>query len=235
MCGRLNVADDPYVHGLYEALGINLAHNHPRYGRFIRAATPISIVHSVNRQRRLSDATWWLLMDKTEAGFKPSKYTSFNTRYDKLNKPGSAGYQAWRHSRCIIVVRGFGESEFQQGQQARYHDFIGHHSAIALGGLCREWIHPTSGEIQWSCSVITRPPHPRLAAYHSKSMPLILPQQTEVFDTWLDSEVTHTGLFDNLLKPALPVALDAVEIDKPGTHNPIAEPFTIAADLEYQG
>jgi glycerol-3-phosphate cytidylyltransferase-like family protein len=31
--------------------------------------------------------------------------------YDKLNISGSVGYQAYRSSRCIIAVKGFGETE----------------------------------------------------------------------------------------------------------------------------
>ena len=55
--------------------------------RFVKAADTVSIIRNVGEQRRVENATWWLLLDQTESGFKPSKYTSFNTRYDKLNVP----------------------------------------------------------------------------------------------------------------------------------------------------
>lgn len=235
MCGRLNVTDDPSVIALFEMLGIPLfpdGYEPPtlldpdgepvRFGRFIRATSKVSIVREKEGKRTMQSAIWWLLLESTEDGFKPSAYTSFNTRHDKLNTPRSAGYQAYRQSRCVIPVMGFGETQ-GKGSNAQYTDFEGIDQAIALGGLCREWVHKATGQIALSCSVITLPPHERLKPYHNKSMPLILPQHDNTLDMWLDRSMTDTAIFDDLLNPNLPQALQATPIDKPSTYNAVSE------------
>lgn len=244
MCGRLNVTDDPYVIGLCEVLGIPLYPDKeepeirrmtdgrpiPNYfRRFIKAVNKIGIIREVDGKRQLDMATWWLLLEQTEDGFKPSKFTSINTRYDKLNTPRSAGFRAFQNSRCIIPVKGFGETQ-GKGKNAIYTDFTAVDGALALGGLCREWVHSITGQRALSCSIITLPPHEKLKRYHEKSMPLILSQQDDTMNMWLDSSLTDTSVFETLLQPYLPQDLFAQQIDKPSTFNPIGEFERIAAD-----
>lgn len=227
MCGRLNVIDCPEVIDLCGQLGINLQDQAMplRTSRFIRATNKVSIVVEQNGQRRLQDAIWWLLLEQAEHGFKPSQYTSFNTRYDKLNVKGSAGYAAYRTQRCIIPVAGFGETEVVDGKN-QYTDFSGK-SGLALGGLYRTWLNKETGELTYSCSVITLPPHSKLIPYHSKASPLMLTPNT--FDSWLsqDQDVTKFG---EILSPKISVPLEAVHIDKPSTFKPVCSPVYIDAD-----
>lgn len=230
MCGRLNITDDPFVRQLIKELGVTSPLDKVHWGRFKRATDTLSIIREHQGKRELIDATWWLLLDTDEEGFKPSKFTSFNTRYDKLNVAKSAGYTAFRQSRCIIPVKGFGETEFKDKQPLHYHDFIAEDGALALAGLYRQWTHLATGEIKWSCSVITLPPHNKLAAYHSKSMPMILSARKGVRAQWLSEKVTDVSCFDNWLVPYLPQALLGQEIDKPSSHRCIGEPFHIVAD-----
>lgn len=245
MCGRLNITDDPFVIGLCEALGVcifpdkqkpeikHLPDGRPIspyfFKRFIRATEQVGIVREVAGKRVFELATWWLLLDYQSGGFKPSKYTSFNTRYDKLNTPNSAGYKAFRQSRCIIPVAGFGETQ-GQGVNAVYTDFFALEGALALGGLCREWQHYKTGEHALSCSVITLAGHEKLRPFHEKSMPLILNQQDGSMDLWLDGSQTDVSVFDIMLQPHLPQDLLAQHVDKPSTHRPVGEPLLIAAD-----
>ena len=230
MCGRLNVLDDPAVIALCEWLQIDLEITPIQLSRFVRATQNISIVWQSQGKLLMDSAIWWLLLDACDSGFKPSKYTSFNTRCDKLNVKGSAGYMAYRHSRCVIPVKGFGESEYVNGKALHYHDMIAKDSALLLGGLCRQWLNPNGGELTLSCSVITLQPHPKLSGIHSKSMPLIMPQQADVVNAWLDNTNSNTEMFASLLKPQLPQTLIAQQIDKPSTYQPIGEPFEIEKD-----
>lgn len=230
MCGRLNVIDDPAVIALCQWLNIDLTTSAMQFSRFVRATQNISIIRQAKGHRRLDNAIWWLLLEQTGDGFKPSKYTSFNTRYDKLNVKGSAGYNAFRHGRCVIPVKGFGESEYVAGKALHYHDMVAKDAALLLGGLCREWLNPQTGEVILSCSVITLPPHPRLSAIHSKSMPLIMPQQPQLINAWLDHNNSNTDMFAGLLKPHLPQTLIAQQIDKPSMHQTIGGPFEIEKD-----
>jgi putative SOS response-associated peptidase YedK len=230
MCGRLNVIDDPGVIELCEGLQISLFANQPIFSRFIRATQAVSIVRQKQGIRRMDNAIWWLLLDKTDTGFKPSKYTSFNTRYDKLNVKNSAGYQAYRQSRCVIPVKGFGESEYVNGKAIHYHDMVAKTGGLLMGGLYREWFHPQTGESALSCSIITLPPHPKLKDIHSKSMPLILPPQPELVNAWLDESITNPAMFANQLKPGIPVDLIAQQIDKPSTFKPETTSYEIPRD-----
>ena len=88
MCGRLNVIDDPGVRELCEGLQIQLVPESQIFSRFIRATNQVSIVRQKDGVRRMDNANWWLLLEPSISSFRPSKYTSFNTRYDKLNVKG---------------------------------------------------------------------------------------------------------------------------------------------------
>jgi putative SOS response-associated peptidase YedK len=223
MCGRFNATFDSGVKKLYTSLKINKVIDKPIDSRFVKAADTVSIIRNIGEQRRVENAVWWLLLDQTENGFKPSKFTSFNTRYDKLNTPRSAGYQAYRSSRCIIAVKGFGETEFVNKKPVHYYDMEAESGGLILGGLCREWQHQTTGEVKLGCSVITLPPHEKLKHIHSKAMPLILPQESSLVDRWLDPLVNEIEQFEALLQPRIPQNLIAQQIDKPMTHQAISE------------
>ncbi len=231
MCGRLNVTDDPTVRALCDMLNINLWSDPPIFKRYIGAAQKVSFVRQTEQGRSLNNATWWLLLEPTETGFKPSKYTSFNTRYDKLNVPRSAGYKPFRQSRCIIPAKGFGESEFKNKKRIHCHDMEAANGAIAFGGLYKEWINRTTGEATFSCSVITLPPTPKLANIHSKSIPLMLPQDPDTLNAWLDPHNSNTEQFADLLQPVLRHNLNVQQIEKPTAYDkPIGEPFLIERD-----
>ena len=133
-----------FVQALMEDLRINNSEQ-MLFSRFKMPTNDISIVREHNGERFLQTASWWLLQQTTYDGFKPSRFTSFNTRYDKLNQPNSAGYNAFRESRCIVIAKGFGETE-KSGSSSVYHDFVAEDAAIAFGGLFREWHHPRTGE-----------------------------------------------------------------------------------------
>lgn len=232
MCGRLNIMDDDGVVALCEQLGLDLGGYHnPHQGRFIRATDTVSILLQTKRGLHLVPATWWLLLDKHvepdgEIRFTPSKYTSFNTRYDKLNVPRSAGYKSFREKRCIILVKGFGESQ-KTDTGMQYTDFIAHPGeCIALGGVYRVW---QPGNVV-SFSVITTPAHPKLAPYHSKASPLMLEQSVASLSNWLDPHVQNVAQFEPLLTPHLPQDVIAQPIDKPSRFQPVASAVTIAKD-----
>lgn len=231
MCGRLNITDDPFVTALVEQLGIVNPTEKIRYGRFKRATDTISIIRQVNGQNQIDDATWWLLLEQTASGFKPSRYTSFNTRYDKLNVFRSAGYQPFRETRCIIPAKGFGETEFKNKKPLHYYDFeTVSGEAMAFGGLYKQWVHPKTGEYKLSCSIITLPPHKKIAHIHSKAMPLIMPLNTGAIDEWLNSSNNNTIELERYLTPFIPQSLKATPINRPSEFCAIGEAEVIAAD-----
>lgn len=231
MCGRLNITDDPFVSALVELLGVVNPTQKLNFGRFKRATDNISIIRQVNGQNQIDDATWWLLLEQTDTGFKPSRYTSFNTRYDKLNVYRSAGYQPFRQSRCIVPAKGFGETEFVNKKPIHYYDFESDTGeAMAFAGLYKEWIHPITGEYKLSCSIVTLPPHPKLKHIHSKAMPLILPLHDNATQRWLDQSNNQAIGLEDLLIPNIPVNLKATPIKKPSEPVAIGQSQLIFAD-----
>lgn len=239
MCGRLNVTDSPGVQALCEQLDITLwPQDGMRFSRFVRATDRVSVVFEQDDgQRVMKNAIWWLLLDKYNEGqashFRPSRYTSFNTRYDKLNKPRSAGYHAYRHQRCVIPAAGFGET-LQNGKQKIYHDLIvDEQDSLAMGGLYRQWQgYDETGRpfTEYSCSVVTLPPHPSLRSIHTKASPLMLSQHDGSLALWLDRKTTVSQTLDELLRPVLRHHFTATPIDRPSSWQPSGPSFRIPAD-----
>lgn len=233
MCGRLNVTDDPAVRALCDAMDIELNYEPQIFSRYLGAASKISLVRQSQGRRIMQNAIWWLLLEATEIGFKPSKYTSINTRYDSLNNPRKAGFRPFRQSRVVIPVKGFGESEYKSGKLLHCHDLQARDGAMLMGGLCKDWQHTMTGEVVTSCSVITLPPHPKLQHIHSKSTPMMLPFDKNLIDAWLDEQNQQVEQFTPLLNPTIYQDLQAQKIAKPSKYNEqIGEAFTISADDE---
>ncbi|ALO47465.1 SOS response-associated peptidase [Pseudohongiella spirulinae] len=217
MCGRFNVIDSLQVRALLSSLGVELAPGF-RFAPDISPASLISIVRQVGEQRLVSDAIWWLILDP--ATLKPSRYTSFNSRADKLNDPKSFGYELFRQSRCIIPASAFIEG---LGDGKTYHRIALPDSAIAFGGLYKEWLNKETGETVLSASIITLPPPPdeQWLAIHPKSIPLMLASDTPTLDLWLDPKVTETETFSRLLQAGLTDTLLVTPIGKVSRWNPV--------------
>ncbi len=236
MCGRLNVTDSAGVRALCEQLDIQLwPEDGMRFSRFIRATDRVSIVFRADGDnQKMVNAIWWLLLEKAvpDGQFKPSRYTSFNTRYDKLNKRGSAGYQSYRSQRCVIPASGFGETISIDGKKY-YHDMmVEDDDALVMGGLYRTWQYTTaSGQTQteFSCSVVTLPPHDKLQHIHKKASPLMLSLKDGSVQDWLDPTRSPESL-DYLLTPKIRQPMSALPVDKPSTYQPIGESTLISAD-----
>ncbi len=238
MCGRLNVADSPGVKSLCDQLEISLWPDEGMLkNRFTRATDRVSIVLREQGKLTMRNAVWWLLLEPDHQGpvmrFVPSKYTSFNTRYDKLNTPRSAGYHAFRQQRCIIPASGFGESQ-KIGVSMHYHDLIAsHETPLAMGGLYREWHGRDSHGntfVETSCSVVTLAPHPKLLPIHQKASPLMLSLHDNSMQRWLDCEANPADSLADLLQPAIRHHFRVVPINKPSLYEPIGDQFNIAPD-----
>ncbi|QTH72070.1 SOS response-associated peptidase family protein [Pseudoalteromonas xiamenensis] len=237
MCGRLNITDDPWVTQILLDFGIENPYEPRHLGRFIRATQEISIVLEEKvkattgpmTQRRVQSAAWWLLQEATANGFQPSRYTSFNSRYDKLFVPSSAAYHPFQSSRCIIIANGFGETQ-ETGKVKRYFDFRTAHEPILFAGLYRIWQHTHQHAPFYSCSIITLPPHPKLQCYHDKASPMMLPNDRDLIDAWLDPDFHHVEAFRPLLMPSLYQPLWVQEVDKPSTYQPIGAEHCIPSD-----
>lgn len=225
MCGRFNVIDSPEIQWLCETLGISLYAKHT--SNDIAPGGKIAIVHNVAGERKVSEAIWWLFLDHDS--LKPNyKYASFNSRSDKLHTKRALAYKPYRQSRCIIPASAFVEG---LGDKKTYHKIELENSAIAFGGVYKEYLDKETGELVYSASIITLPPlEPQWDAIHPKSMPLMLDfEDEELIERWLDPANDDVEAFDALLVPTVQKPMIVTRIDKPSKWNPIEESFMIMA------
>lgn len=188
------------------------------YNENIRPGSLIGIVRQTNDERVITPATWWLFLQQTDQGLKPHPdYFSVNTNYARLPKRPE-----YKRTRCIIPATAFVES--QDGKRPHLLE-PADGSAIAFGGLYKEWADKTTGEIIYSASIITLKGHKALEHIHRKSVPLWLPE--DAYNDWLDPAITDTACFDALLEPALRADLTATPIDKVMSKHPVGDSMTI--------
>ena len=223
MCGRFNLIDSPEIQWLCKALGISLLPKHEN--RDIAPGSTIAIVHNVSGARQVSDAIWWLLLNHET--LKPDyKYATFNSRYDKLLQKRSISYLPYRESRCIIPASAFIEG---LGDKKTYHKIELQKSAIAFGGLYKEYFKRETGEIVYSASIITLPPLvPQWNEIHPNSMPLMLDfEDEELADKWLDPNFHEVEEFKSLLVNHVQKDMVITRVGRPSKLNPIADSFII--------
>jgi putative SOS response-associated peptidase YedK len=223
LCGRFNVIDSPEVQWLCETLGI--ASSGLQTNRDIAPASRISIIYERLGERRLAEAIWWLLLDRDS--LKPNyKYSSFNSRSDKLYQKNSISFKPYRTSRCIIPASAFVEG---LGDKQTYYKIELEGSAIAFGGLYQEFLDKETGESVYSTSIITLPPLiPQWEKIHLKSSPLMLPfEDNGLMNKWLDPAFSGVDEFAHLLTNRLENSLRVTQIDRPSKWNPIADSFVI--------
>ena len=223
MCGRFNLIDSPEIQWLCKALGISLLPRHEN--RDIAPGSSIAIVHNVGGGHQVSDAIWWLLLNPET--LKPDyKYASFNSRYDKLLQKRSISYLPYRESRCIIPASAFIEG---LGDKKTYHKIELQKSAIAFGGLYKEYFKRETGEIVYSASIITLPPLvPQWNEIHPNSMPLMLDfEDEELVAKWLDPDFKEVEEFEDALVPGAHKDMVISKIGKPSKWNPISDSFII--------
>ena len=220
MCGRFNLLPDGKTENLKSRLH---ARGELQYARDIAPGALISIIHG-GPERQISTATWWLLLDP-KTGKPNYQYPSFNSRYDKLNTPGSLAYQPYRQSRCIIPASAFAEG---LGDKLTYHKIEHEDQALAFGGLFRTLLKPDSGELVYSASIITLPPLDKWRKIHPKSLPLLLDVENDALvERWLDPAFTRVDTFSGLLQSVLHQPQRITPIDRPSKWNPIGDSFLL--------
>ena len=143
-----------------------------------------------------------------------------------LHHKRAIAYTPYRQSRCIIPASAFVEG---LGDKKTYHKIELENSAIAFGGLYKEHLNRTTGEIIYSASIITLPPlTPQWDEIHPKSMPLMLDfEDEELMEKWLDPGNADVAAFESLLQPRVSKPMVVTKIEKPSKWNPIADSFLI--------
>ena len=225
MCGRFNVIDSPEVKDLCENLGVPLDTISTQLD--IAPGGKINIIHGGASARQISEATWWLLLENRN--LTPNyRYASFNSRFEKLFIENSLSYKPFRESRCIIPCSAFIEG---LGDKKTYHKVELENSAIAFGGLYKEYLNQITGEIVHSASIITLLPSSyQWDEIHPKSMPLMIDfSDNRSVAQWLDSSFTSVSELRALLSSAGKRPMRVTPIGRPSQWNVIGDSFSILA------
>ena len=182
----------------------------------------IQIVTEDKNDRYLEDARWWLLLGSDG---KPNyKYSTFNSRYDKLFS-SSLTKGAFRTSRCLIPASGFIE-----GQDKKYHHITSERGALVMGGIYKQY--QVGDEVLTTASVITCPGNPKMENIHRNSIPLLLDVDDEsLIDRWLDPTMTDSEAFRDLLTNKINFNLVATPTVGARNLEPRGEPIFIEADI----
>lgn len=228
MCGRYNLVDSPEVQALMAAVGMPLyPHQQLRFSPDIAPGARISIIRHFEGDPVVSDATWWLMLDPATG--KPNyKYSSFNSRSDKLHTPRAIAYHPYRSSRCIIPASAFIEG---LGDGRTYHKIELQGQAIAFGGIYKQYVNQETGEVIRGASIITLPPLAEWSEIHTKASPLMLPLDQGVLQQWMDQELTDVSQLEWLLQPEIRVTQIVTQIGKVSKWDAIGESKKIHAIL----
>lgn len=160
-----------------------------------RCYKPVQIVMNDGLTNNVIKAMWQFLLENKSGEWKASKYTSFNSRWYEGKGFKKSFTKAYRETRCLIPASGFVE-----GMNKVYHLLKPvDESPIYFGGLFKQWGEPENPV--YSASMITIPPHNKLASIHKKAMPLMIPESD--INMWLDPSFTNTDTFSNLMRPQI--------------------------------
>ncbi|MBV35789.1 MAG: DUF159 family protein [Rickettsiales bacterium] len=187
-----------------------------------RCYHPIQIINANKQGNHVTKALWQFLLEQKDGQWKPSRYTSFNSRWYEGEGFKRSFTKAFRESRCIIPASGFVE-----GMNKVYHLLKpADESPIYFGGLFKQWGDPDNPV--YSASMITIPPHKKLETIHKKAMPLMLSEKD--LDIWLDPDCKNTDAFTDLMQPKIQQDFQAVKIKGWGSLEADEEAFKIEAD-----
>jgi putative SOS response-associated peptidase YedK len=90
-------------------------------------------------------------------------------------------------NRCLVVSKGFFEWQKRENEKIPYYIGLGDDQIFAFAGLYDTWIHPVTGEINETFTIITTTANPLLAFIHNtkQRMPVILPKENE--QDWINT------------------------------------------------
>ena len=130
-----------------------------------------------------------------------------NARAESLTeKP--AFRDAFRHRRCLIPADGF--YEWTPAPGGGKQPWFIHQAGDRLFALAGLW-EPGAGPDPETCTIVTRPPLPELAAIHDR-MPAILAESD--YDGWLGAESRDRDALLAILARAAPAGLESFPVSR---------------------
>lgn len=181
MCGRYNVT--PNAQAFLEAFdiveGLDTLSETPRYN-VAPGGDPVPVVRTGPRGRALCALRWPLVPRWAREG--RGRFSTVNAKGETLADKASFR-DAWRRGRrCLIPAHGYYEWRRDGAGKQPYHIQLPGGALFAFGGLW-DRCETAAGQVIESCTIITTPPAPELAAIHDR-MPLIVPPPA--YADWLE-------------------------------------------------
>ncbi len=115
--------------------------------------------------------------------------------------------------RCLFPVSGFYEWREFMGNKYPYFIHLPESDYFSLASLYDRWIHPQTGEVKHTFSIVTTAANALMEKIHNvkKRMPLILSPEDEM--KWLDPTLSTDGI-KKLIKPFPEERMDAYTISR---------------------
>jgi putative SOS response-associated peptidase YedK len=197
MCGRTALTASPAdlrdAFGLDEEPQLAVHYNVP-------PSRPVGVLRILrgSSRRRLEALPWGLI--PTWAKDPKIGHKLALARAETVASAG-AFRDAFRWRRCLVAVDGFYEWQ-RRGKAPSAPFFVrrSDHRPFALAGLWSRWVS-SDGEVIESCAILTQAARPPVEAIHDR-MPLVL--EPEVWDRWLDPQLTDPAALEALLAPTSP-------------------------------
>lgn len=145
----------------------------------------VAVIRRVDGERELIGMRWGLI--PFFAHGEPGQYSTINARIETM-RTSPAYRTAWkRGQRCLILANGFYEWQIVAGGKQPWFIGCADQPTFAFAGLWDSSTRP-EGEPTLSCTIITLPASPFMAAIHNTKQrePAIL--RAEDQDTWIGAE-----------------------------------------------
>lgn len=198
MCGRYVLAADASDYCEYFAVDrIETEALSPSYN--VAPTDPVYAIAEWNEERLLGSMSW---------GFTPHwapdrKGMQINARLETV--AGKAMFRdSFSRRRCLIPADGFYEWEPKDRGRTPHWIYRADGFPMAFAGLYTGWTIPQTGDRIRTCAIITTKADPVIAPIHDR-MPLSLPP--EMWDAWLDRELTDSEQVAALMRDLAPVEL----------------------------
>jgi putative SOS response-associated peptidase YedK len=153
-------------------------------------------------------ATWGLIPHwvNNDEQLKKLWNNTLNARGETIFEKPSFRESA-NHNRCIIYVDGFYEHHHFNTNTYPFYIYRNDKAPLALAGLYSEWIHPKTGGILNTFTIVTTEGNALLKKIHNNPklkgprMPLILSDTTE--DEWLNpiNDAVDKKAIEDIIKP----------------------------------
>ena len=208
MCGRFTLFAE--FNEIIERFAIEAAIEEELYNPSYNIAPSNSVLSVINdgQKNRLGYLKWGLIPPWTKdekMGFK-----LINARAETLlDKPSFR--DAFKKRRCLIIADSFYEwKQSDHKTKTPMRIKLKNNQLFAMAGLWERWKSP-SGNMLYSCSVITTAPNELMKEIHDR-MPVILTPEDE--KVWLNPGTKDLSHLNQLLKPLSEELMEAHEVSQ---------------------